>query len=230
MKHPPSISLNRADKQFLGVFIFTSIIGFYSNSIRVSPGASMKELIREQGFIYLAAAILVLFVSWNLLRSRYQASDLGLFIQNRRAAILAVLSLAFLFCMKVYAPATPTNQFTPIVITLAILEEILYRPLLINVIRKIFSSSASSSLIAVVFSSFIWTLIHIPSKPVGQLPGIFIGGMLFAAMYTYSRSNVVGFTVHATANAGPIGGFTALGFYLLGSVFSLRKNVKDSGC
>ena len=50
----------------------------------------------------------------------------------------------------------------------------------------------------------------------------FLGGLLFGWLYVCSGSNVVGFVVHASFNAGGAGAIVMLGLYV-GVTLLLRK-------
>jgi membrane protease YdiL (CAAX protease family) len=145
-------------------------------------------------------------------------------VNNRRAAVLTVLTGVYvvLVCLR-FPLASAFNPSLGLVLGAVLVEEILFRPLLIDLLRKALAGAGNPLRLAVVGSAVIWALVHIPSKPPLQVVGIFIGGLLFGALYAFSRSNIVGFVVHATANAGSTGGLLMFGLCLLLAPLTRRR-------
>jgi membrane protease YdiL (CAAX protease family) len=218
-------SLTRRDRRFLIWFLLYYLFGFISNYTRTSKSVSEPVQLTVAILSSLALLAWLVHVVWGLMRSRYTGDDLGLVIDTRRSWVLAAVASMYVVLVFLRFPLLSLG-LTPVfpqIVAAAIVEEILFRPLLINILHKMLARYAHPLGLAVVVSAAAWALVHVPSKPFSQVVGIFIGGWLFGGLYAYSRSNVVGFVVHATANAGGLGGVVTFLLYLLVSPWVGRR-------
>jgi membrane protease YdiL (CAAX protease family) len=73
-----------------------------------------------------------------------------------------------------------------------IVEEILFRPLLIGVLRRNLAATRRPALWAVVLAALCWAAVHVPSQPFAMVIGLLITGLIVGGLYVFSGSNVVG--------------------------------------
>jgi membrane protease YdiL (CAAX protease family) len=83
-----------------------------------------------------------------------------------------------------------------------LVEEILFRPVLITCLHDSLTRTRTSWALAVVLSATIWTVVHMPSKSASMLVGLFVAGVVVGALYAWSGTNVAGYVLHALANSG----------------------------
>ncbi len=205
-----------SDRRFLLVFAGYWLLGFVSNAVRTSSTAS-ASLRNAVALVTLLALIgLIVFLGDSVRRRRYRGSDLGFTIDTPRALVLVALTAVYAAFALFRLPLVGFDHpiFLARAVLAVIVEEILFRPLLIGVLRRIFAATHRPVLWAVVLAALCWAAGHLPSKPFAQVIGIFAGGLMFGALYVFSGSNVVGFVVHADANAGSVGALVTFGFYL----------------
>ena len=205
-----------SDRRFLLVFAGYWLLGLVSNAVRTSPTAPAPLRNAVALATLLALIALIAFLVDGVRRGRYRGPDLGFAIDNTRA--LALVGLTALYAAVALFRLPLTGLDRPVFLALAILavivEEILFRPLLIGVLRRMLAATERPALWAVVLAALCWAAGHLPSKPFTQVIGIFLGGLLFGGLYVFSASNVVGFVVHASANGGGVGALVTLGLYL----------------
>jgi membrane protease YdiL (CAAX protease family) len=89
----------------------------------------------------------------------------------------------------------------------AFMEELAFRVIAIDKFILLMDGIENKTFWAILASSALWCVPHIPSKsPAQLLGGIFLGGLVFGYVYYKSRSILLPAWIHATANAGYLGG------------------------
>lgn len=74
----------------------------------------------------------------------------------------------------------------------------------------------AKALWAILASSALWSVPHIPSKSLAQLlPGIFLGGLFFGYVYYKTKSILLPAWIHVISNSGYLGGILAAALYCL---------------
>lgn len=217
--------LTRQDRQFLAIFAGYWLLGFASNVVRTSRTVPTSL---QQGVLIawlLAMVALVAYLANGVRTRRYDGNDLGCTLDNTSSIVLAVLAAAYAVYAVLRLPSPglerPVTLVPPIVFV--IVEEILFRPLLIRALQRAFATRRRPLLWAVVVAAFLWAVVHLPSYPLSMvISGHLLGGLVFGGLYVASGSNVIGFVVHASANAGGAGSAVVLALYLLLAVL-LRK-------
>ena len=83
-------------------------------------------------------------------------------------------------------------------------------------LRPSCASRLNKRLAGSVASSALWSLPHIPSKPLEQLlGGIFLGGLLFGYVCYKTKSILLPAWLHVVANSGYLAGIWIAGLYCL---------------
>ena len=98
----------------------------------------------------------------------------------------------------------------------AFMEEVANRAIVIDRLILLMDGIRGKAFWAIVASSLLWSIPHIPSKsPAQLLGGIFLGGLGLGYVYYKSRSILVPAWIHSVANAGYSGGIAVAALYCL---------------
>ncbi len=208
-------ALTPRDRTFLAWFVLYYLFGFTSNFVRTSDSVPDRTKI-VVGVLALAAVVAWIgFFVWSVVRARYAVGELGFVVNSWRSRIVSAVAVVIAVAALLRLP----SPLPPVILTQAIaaimVEEIVFRPLLIPVLSTMFSATARPRSIAVIVAAAIWAFGHLPSKPLSQVFGIFVGGLVFNVLYVSSGSNIVGIVLHAVANTGGVGAVVTLGLCLL---------------
>jgi membrane protease YdiL (CAAX protease family) len=96
------------------------------------------------------------------------------------------------------------------------MEELVFRAIAIDVFILLMSGIKAKAFWAILATSALWSVPHIPSKSPAQLiQGILLGGLFFGYVYYKSRSILLPAWIHVSANAGYLGGVLIAGLYCL---------------
>ena len=141
-------------------------------------------------------------------------------------------------CSRCWLPRTRCTPFPlpspglerPVTLVLpvvgVIVEEIVFRPLLIRALQRALAARRRPLLWAVVVGTLLWAAMHLPSYPLAQVVGGPILGACCLARYMRSPEQRNGFVVHASANAGGVGSAVVLVLYLLLAVLLRKRPVQ----
>ena len=88
----------------------------------------------------------------------------------------------------------------------ALIEEIAFRVILINGFIKLLDGTRAKAFWAILASSALFSLPHIPIKSPAGLLGVFTAAVVLGYVYYKSRSVLLPAWIHSTANAGLLGG------------------------
>jgi membrane protease YdiL (CAAX protease family) len=222
--------LTRQDRQFLRVFAAYCLLGLVSNTVRTSQSAPPSLQNGVAIVMLLTVLALGAYVAEGVRTRRYGGEDLGLTLDSARAIALALLAAAYAVFAVLRVPSPglerPVTLVLPVVGVLV--EEVLFRPLLIRALQRAFAARRRPLLWAVVGAAFLWAMVHLPSYPLTMVMGggHFLGGLLFGALYAFSGSNVIGFVVHVSANAGGVGSAVVFALYLLFAVLLRKRSLQ----
>jgi membrane protease YdiL (CAAX protease family) len=196
------------------------LVGFVHNWARTSR--SLDDPVR--GVVTTAATGLILaavaFFAWTFLRGRHAVGALGFAIDGRRPIMVTAGAAAYVVVFLVRFPLS-IAAFSPVLllpVAAVLVEEILFRPVLIGLIRTVLARHAHSLEWAILAAAVLWALVHVPSKPPSLVVGIFVTGLVVGALYGYTGSNILGFVFHASANAGSGGAVVMLALCLVVAV------------
>jgi membrane protease YdiL (CAAX protease family) len=174
----------------------------------------------------LTTVALVAYLANGIRTRRYGGQDLGFTVDNTRAVVLTVVAAAYAVYAVLRLPSPglerPVTLVLPVVAV--IVEEIVFRPLLIRALQSAFAARRRPLLWAVVAGTLLWAAAHLPSHSLANVVGgPILGGLLFGALFVFSGSNVIAFVVHASANAGGVGSAVVLVLYLLLAVLLPKR-------
>lgn len=196
-----------AHSRFLvAAFLVYGLVGAANNYARVSPRVTESA----RAALVMAAMVVLglglLFFSSEVVRGRRSLETLGFTVSTWPSAALTILVGVYLAASLNEVPLT-TAFAAGIAVRLAaaLVEETLFRPVLISWLHAGLRPTRTSWALAVLSSAALWTLVHVPSKSASMLLGLFVTGVLLGALYVWSGTNVVGYVLHALANSG-IGG------------------------
>ena len=194
------------DRLLLAAFVVYGLVGIANNYARNSPrvGESARAALLIAAVVVLGLALL--FFAWEVIRRRRSVETLGFMVGTWPSSALTVVVGASLAASMSRVPLT--NAFTAgiaVPLLAVLVEEILFRPVLITCLHDGLTKTKTSWALAVVLSAAIWTFVHGPGKSASMLVGLFVTGVLLGALYAWSGTNVAGYVLHALANCG-IGG------------------------
>ncbi len=155
-------------------------------------------------------------VAYSVIRQKRRPADYGFSFKRGGVASLAVLAVihGYLVISGKFALSAPENYLLSAVG--AFMEELAFRAIAIDRFILLMDGIKAKAFWAILASSALWSLPHIPSKsPAQLLPGIFLGGLFFGYVYYKSRSILLPAWIHAAANAGYLGGILIAGLYCL---------------
>lgn len=153
-------------------------------------------------------------VVYSVMRQNRRPADYGFSFKSGGVASLAVLAVihGYLAISGKFVLSAPEDYLLSAVG--AFMEELAFRAIAIDRFILLMDGVKAKAFLAILASSALWTLPHIPSKsPAQLLPGIFLGGLFFGYVYYKSRSILLPAWIHAVANAGYQGGILIAALY-----------------
>lgn len=205
MTSPPRISrwTNR-QRSLAAAFVVYWLIGFANNYARTSPGvgANVRGALAALAVVLLLPALL--FFAWQVARRHWSVETLGFTIGTWPSSVLTAIVGAGLAVRLLESPLTRASFHGGIAIPLVavLVEEALFRPVLIPFMHAALARSRGRWTLAVVVSAAIWALAHATSKSLSMVFGLFVSGVILGALYAWSGSNLAGYVGHALANTG----------------------------
>jgi len=192
------------ERSLAAAFVVYWLVGFANNYARTSPGVGANV----RGALVMLAVLLVLlvllFFAWQVASRRWSVEALGFTIGALPSSVLTAIVGAGLAGSLLASPLTKANFPAGIAIPLlaVLVEEILFRPVLIAFMHAALARSRGRWTLAVVVSAAVWALCHATSKSLSMVLGLFVSGVILGTLYAWSGSNVAGYVVHALANTG----------------------------
>lgn len=95
------------------------------------------------------------------------------------------------------------------------MEELVFRVIAIDKLTLLMDGIHSKAFWAILGSSALFSVPHIPSKSPAELLGIFISSLILGCIYYKSRSILLPAWIHGVANAGYLGGLWIAGLCCL---------------
>jgi membrane protease YdiL (CAAX protease family) len=208
----------KVDRAFVCVFIAYYALGLLTNLMRTFFQLSDlgRNLIGIAGIIIVM--VWTLFISYFMKRGLYRRVDIGFPRPGKKTILLLVIALSSLVVGALRFGTIAADKpplAIALVVALVIIEEIVFRSMLINFIQRAFQRSSDRIWLSVTLSAIIWASAHVASHPWTEVFGLFISGIIFGVLYQYTKSNMVGFTLHSMSNAGVVGGVIALVYYFV---------------
>jgi hypothetical protein len=191
------------DRLLAAAFAVYGLVGVANNYARVSPRVAegARGAIVIVGIVTVGLAFL--FFATEVVRRKRPVETLGFKVGTWPSSTLTVVAGACVAASLNTVPLTSARAAGIALPFLAVLvEEILFRPVLISCLHGWLTPTRTSRTLAVVSSAALWTVLHVPSKSPSMLVGLFITGILVGALYVWSGTNIVGYVLHALANSG----------------------------
>ncbi len=203
------------DRLLLVLIVFCSIGGIPANYLhlrhRMDSTAVFLELLTETVWATIAGV-----VAYSVIRRKRRPSDYGFSLRRGGLASLAMLAVIHVYLAlsgKLTLSAPESYLLSAVG---AFMEELLFRAIAIDMFVVLMDGVQAKAFWAILASSALWSLPHIPSKsPAQLLPGIFLGGLFFGYVYHKSRSILLPAWIHVAANAGYLAGIWMAGLYCL---------------
>lgn len=198
------------------------IVGILDNYFRVHD--PMHRPFWSLSLMILEAAILGV-VAYSVIRHQRRPTDYGFSFKTGGVVSLGILVVVHVYLVisgKLLLSATTDprarGNFLWAVL-FVLMEELVVRAIWIDKFILLMDGIPNKAFWAILASSVLWSLAHIPSLPPSQVVGgIFLGGLLFGYVYYKSRSILLPVWIHGVANAGYLGGILLAAVYCLISV------------
>jgi membrane protease YdiL (CAAX protease family) len=213
--------LGRCDTLLLLLTGIWTILAVPGNYFRVHPlmdGAlQLRTLVIFQYLWMLLLAAVAGVVAYTAVRRQRRPADYGFSFQRGGVASLAVLAAIHVYlAISGKLVLSPTGSSFLLTVFGAFMEELVFRAVAIDKFILLMDGVKHRAFWAILASSVLWSIPHIPSKsPAQLLGGIFLGGLFFGYVYYKSRSILLPAWIHASANAGYLGGLLIAGVYCL---------------
>ena len=160
-------------------------------------------------------AAIAAVMAWSIARQQHRPKDYGFTLRGGGAISLAVLVAvhAYLVVSGKFDPAVTANLW--LAALGAFLEEVAFRAIAIDKLILLLEGVKAKVFWAILASSAVWTLLHVPSKSPAQLPGLFLSALILGYAYYVSRSILLPAWIHGLANAGYVGAALIAVLYFL---------------
>ncbi len=207
------------DKWLLWLTLAWSILGIVSNYVRVHTDNNLLNVILQ-----LAVMALWLMIAVTIIRS-ITNSDRLLRDYGFSFRLGGLISLAVVIAFSAYKIAEQQvgtelidSEFI-FKVTGAFMEEIVFRAVAINIFISYFDGIKGKLFWAILASTIIWTVPHIPSKTPIEWEWLFVSSIISGYIYRWSRSVLLPAWLHVASNTSWFGGLIACIAYLLIAVF-----------
>lgn len=203
------------DRLLLLVIVVSSIGGIPANYFHV------HQLMDGSGQYWLLLAMILWatiagVVAWSVIRQKRRPADYGFSFKTGGVASLAVLAVIHVYLVssgRLVLSATESYLWSAVG---AFMEELLFRAIAIDLFIVLMDGIKAKAFWAILASSVLWSLPHIPFKSLAQLlGGIFLGGLFFGYLYHKSKSILLPAWIHVAANAGYLAGILIAGLCCL---------------
>ena len=155
-------------------------------------------------------------VAYSVIRRQRRPADYGFSFQRGGLASLAMLAVIHIYLVisgKFVLSATGNYLLSALG---AFMEELAFRAIAIDKFILLMDGIKNKAFWAILASSALWSVPHIPSKSPAQfLGGIFLGALFLGYVYYKSRSILLPAWIHVAANAGYLAGILIAGLYCL---------------
>ncbi len=208
-------SLGCCDRLLLFLTVGWAIVGIPGNYFRVR-GLSNEALLSWTLVSGILWAAIAGAIAYSVIRQQCRPADYGLSFQRGGVASLAILALIHTYLAFSGKLVLSANGSFVLSAWGAFTEELMFRSIAIEKFILLMDGIKRKAFWAVVASSVLWSVPHMPSKtPAQLLGGIFLGGLFFGYIYYKSRSILLPAWLHSVANAGYLGGVLIAALYCL---------------
>lgn len=193
-----------------------SIVGIPGNYFRVhGPQQFVAFLVVGQFLVEILWAAIAGVIAYSLIRQQRRLADYGFSFKRGGVASLAMLAViqVWLVVSGQIAPSV-TGNFVWIVLG-AFMEELAFRAIAIDKFIVLMDGIKAKAFWAILASSVLFSIVHIPSKSPAELLGIFLSSLIMGYIYYKSRSILLPAWYHGISNAGYLGGVLIAALYCL---------------
>lgn len=207
--------LTWSDRLLLLLAVFWSILGIPINYSRVHGLTGLAWQCSALGVTVLWVVIAGV-IAYTVIRKQRVPSDYGFSYGKGGLASLAAVAVIYVYLLIRGNITLSAVESSPPIVLVAFLEELVFRVILIDRLILLMDGIGSKAHWAILASTTLWSLPHMPSKsPAQLLGGIFLGGLFFGYVYYKSRSLLLPAWIHVVANTGQLGGMLIVGIYCL---------------
>jgi membrane protease YdiL (CAAX protease family) len=202
----------------IGVCALVGLAGNWVLSYASTAGDSDLLAMINVGVVALRITILTA-VCLSIWKFGYSLTDYG-FVRGTGFWVSLILVVGLVALKWRGAEPFPAidAQFA-IVVLGAALEELVFRVVLIRRLTMLWGKRRSRVFAAIVASSVLFTVAHIPIKSMPELQWIFISSIIMGYIYYWTRSALFPIAYHVLSNTLPMygwwGGTMAVGVYCL---------------
>ena len=212
-------NLESFDRLLLLLLACWSIVGIGGNYFRVhnlmdgSKGLGVAVTFQIVWTLVLAAIVGVMVHS--MIRRRRRPADYGFSWKTGGVVSLALVAVLQLY-LVISGKLVPTSiEGFGWVVWGAFMEELAFRAIAIDKLILLMDGIHGKAFWAVLASSTLFALVHIPSKSPSELQGIFISSLIMGYVYYKSRSVLLPAWYHGISNSGSLGGIVIVSFYVV---------------
>ena len=207
--------LTGCDRLLLLLTVAWTILGIPANYSRVhgfmDGTGQFWTLLAKIQWVAIAGVI-----AYSVIRRQRRPADYGFSLKRGGVASLAILAAVhvYLGISGKLVLSAPENFLWGA--WGAFMEELVFRAIAIDKLILLLDGIKTKVFWAILASSALWSVTHMPSKsPAQLLGGIFLGGLFFGYVYYKSGSILLPAWIHGIANAGYLGGVLIAALYCL---------------
>jgi membrane protease YdiL (CAAX protease family) len=203
------------DKWLLWLTLAWSILGTLSNYVRVHTDNNLLNVILQFAVMALWLVIAVTIIrsipgAGRLLRDYGFSFRLGGLI-----SLAAVVAFSAYKMVNQQAGTELIDSTFVFKVTGAFMEEIVFRAVAINIFISYLDGIKGKTFWAIIASTIIWTIPHIPSKTLIEWEWLFVSSIISGYIYRWSRSILLPAWLHVASNTSWFGGLVACIAYLV---------------
>ncbi len=189
----------------------------------------------SQALWMLLLAAIAGVIAYSVIRQQRRPADYGFSFKRGGLASLAILAAVHVYLViGGKFVLSDAGSFFPLIVLGAFMEELVFRAIAIDKLILLMDGIHSKAFWAILASSTLFTVLHIPSKTPAELLGVFSGSLILGYIYCKSRSILLPAWIHGVANAGYLGGIWIAGLCCLISfadwaIWSWNKQTPPAG-
>jgi membrane protease YdiL (CAAX protease family) len=202
-----------------GILLFLSLVytcyGTIGNCIRTHTDSEYAVFFLQYGMVFLWLVLLMTF-GYSTVTLRTSLCRFGFTLRWGGVVSMAIASIVTVYqCLSGNCSLADVEPWLPFKAMGALMEELVYRMLLVNVLLSYFSRKRYRVLLALSVSALLFVIPHVPTKDIGMLIGLFLTSMVMGYVYYKSRSILIPAWLHVVANTSWFGGILMIFVYVV---------------